>query len=56
MLRLGSVIRFSMSTLQPDTAAGWTIDSLFSDLMAANLSTGLGDERNNWKTLVNEER
>jgi len=42
-----------MSTLQPDTAEGWTMANLLSDLMAANLSTDLGDERKSCKTRVN---
>lgn len=49
--RLESVMRFSMSTLQAVTAAGWVIASLLSVLIAANLSTGLGDVKKSWRTI-----
>lgn len=55
MDRFESVIKFSMSTLQAVTAAGWVIANLLSVLMAANLSTGFGDVRKSWSTAMSAE-
>jgi hypothetical protein len=51
-LLFASVIKFSMSMLQPATALGWDMASLFSVLMAANLRTGFGDERKSCSTAL----
>jgi hypothetical protein len=51
-LLFASVIKFSMSMLQPATALGCDMASLFSVLIAANLRTGFGDERKSCSTAV----
>jgi hypothetical protein len=43
-------MRFSRSTLQVATLAGWINPRLARVRVAANLSVGLGDERNNCRT------
>lgn len=48
--RFESVIKFSISTLQAVTAAGWVMASLFSVLIAANLRMAFGEERKSCRT------
>lgn len=48
--RFESVIRFSISRLQAVTACGCDCDSLFNVFIAANLRTGLGEDRKSWST------
>ena len=50
ILRFGSDIRFSMSTLHAATLDGCETAKALSVRMAANLRVGLGEERNscNW--------
>lgn len=47
ILRFGSEMRFSMSTLHAATLAGYVTANALSVRMAANLRVGLGEERNN---------
>lgn len=55
-LRFGSVMRFSISWLDATTAVGCVWASLLSVLMAANLSTGLGEVRKRLSTMSQDKR
>jgi hypothetical protein len=49
-LRFWSVIRFSMSKLQGDTAAGFESDNLLRMRMAANRRVGFGEDKKSCNT------